>query len=62
MLLDPPTKASQETITLDVREIEPLLRGRGAGVASGAQCLAAARHPRANFSLRSERVRPSRSS
>jgi len=27
MLLEPPTKASQEKITLDVREIEPLLQG-----------------------------------
>ncbi len=27
MLLDPPTKVSQEKITLDVREIEPLLQG-----------------------------------
>jgi hypothetical protein len=27
MLLEPPTKVSQESITLDVREIEPLLQG-----------------------------------
>ena len=32
MLLEPPTKVSQETITLDVREIEPLLQAPPMGM------------------------------